>query len=214
MKKSVILIILYLLSVSFPLVLAVIMNPTSGQSFIYNIGKNFALVGIAIVNFQILLAGRFKCIERPFGLDILIRYHKHMAILGTSLLVLHPVCLVIGGAGFGLITSIDIIWYVWLGRIAVTLLILNAILSAFQLSLRIKFEKWRVIHDVLAPAIIIFGFIHSWNIGTDIWNTPMRILWVLLPGISIILFVYHRFIRPYILSRHPYKVIDVNQKKP
>ena len=212
MKKSIVLIVLYLVVISFPLILAVLINPTSGQSFIYGIGKNFALIGLMIINFQILLAGRFKWIERPFGFDILIRYHKHMAILGTSLLVFHPVLLVIGGAGLGLITSFDIVWYVWLGRIAITLLIINAILSGFQFSLRIKFEKWRISHNVLAPAIIILGFVHSWNIGTDIWNTPMRILWVVLPGISIILFMYHRFIRPFILSRRPYKVIDVKEE--
>jgi ferredoxin-NADP reductase len=29
---------------------------------------------------------------------------------------------------------------------------------------------------------------------------------------SIILFIYHRFVRPFILSRHPYKVIDVKEE--
>jgi predicted ferric reductase len=212
MKKSVILIVLYLLIISFPLVLAVVINPTSGQSFIYNIGKNFAIVGLTIMTFQILLSGRFKWIERSFGFDILIRYHRHMAILGDSLLILHPVFLVIGGAGLGLVTSFNIIWYVWLGRIALMLIIINVILSRLQLAARMKFEKWRISHNILAPAIIILGFVHSWNIGTDIWNTPMRILWVLLPVMSIIFFIYHRFIRPFILSRHPYKVIDVKEE--
>jgi predicted ferric reductase len=78
--------------------------------------------------------------------------------------------------------------------------------------LRITFEKWRVIHDTLAPAIIVLGFVHSWNIGTDIWNTPMRILWVVLPGLSMILLLYHRFVRPFILSRYPHKVIDVKEE--
>lgn len=212
MKKSIVLIFLYVVVISFPLVLAIIINPTSGQSLIYGIGKNFALVGLAIITFQILLAGRFQWIERPFGFDILIRYHKHMAILGTSLLILHPLFLVIGGSGLSLITSIDIVWYVWLGRIALTLLIINAILSRIQLASRLKFENWRISHNILAPAIIILGFVHSWNIGTDIWNTPMRILWVFLPVISIVLFIYHRFIRPFMLSRHFYTVIDVKKE--
>jgi predicted ferric reductase len=185
------------------------MNPTSGQSLIYGIGKNCALVGLAIITFQILLSGRFKWIERPFGFDILIRYHKNMAILGTFLLILHPLFLIIGGFGWSLITSFDIVWYLWLGRIALLLLVINEILSGFQSSLRIKFETWRISHNILVPAVIILGFIHSWNIGTDIWNTPMRILWVFLPVMFVILFVYHRFIRPFMLSRHSYTVIDV-----
>jgi predicted ferric reductase len=212
MRKSVVLVVLYILVVAFPLILAVIFNPGYGGSFFYGLGKNFALVGLAIISYQILLAGRFKWIERPFGFDILIRFHKHMALLGISMLVLHPVFLVVGGAGWELVLSMDSVWYLWLGRIAIALLIINAILTRFQFSLRIKFEKWRIMHDALAPAIIILGFVHSWNIGSDIWNTPMRILWILLLGVSIILFVYHRFVRPFLLSRRPYKVIEVREE--
>jgi predicted ferric reductase len=212
MKKAMVLIVLYTVAISLPLVLAVIINPRYGGGFIYGLGKNFALVGLAIMSFQILLAGRFKWIERPFGFDILIRFHKHMAILGISLLVLHPVFLVLGGVGWQLVTGMDSAWYLWLARIAITLLIINVILTRFHPLLGIKFEKWRVMHDILAPAIITLGFVHSWNIGSDIWNTLMRALWIILPVVSTTLFVYHRLIRPFVLNRHPYEVVDVKQE--
>jgi len=212
MKKPILLIILYIVIISLPLIIAVIINPISTQNQFYEIGKNFALIGIMILTFQILLAGRFKWMERPFGFDILIRYHKHMAILGISLIIFHPIFLVLGGSGWGLIISSHTVWYIWAGRIAITLLILNAILSLFQFKLHIKFENWRISHDILAPAIIILGFIHSWKIGSDIKNIPMRILWIILPAISIIVFLFHRFLRPFFLSRHPYKVIDVKKE--
>jgi predicted ferric reductase len=212
MKKSVLLIIIYIFVISLPLIIAVIVNPVSTQNLLYEIGKNFALIGIMIITFQILLAGRFKWIEKPFGFDILIRYHKHMAILGAMFLILHPVFLIWGGSGLDLITSFNTVWYIWAGRIAITLLITNEILSLFQSKLHIKFENWRIIHDILAPVIIIFGFIHSWEIGSDIKNIPMRILWIIIPSISIVLFLFHRFLRPFFLSRNPYKVIDVKKE--
>lgn len=212
MKKSVLLIMLYIVVISFPLIVAVIINPISAQNLLYEIGKNFALIGIMIITFQILLTGRFKWIERPFGFDILIRYHKHMAILGTSFLILHPIFLILGGFGLGLITSFHTVWYIWTGRIALTLLIINEILSLFQFQFHIKFENWRISHDILSPAIIILGFIHSWEIGSDIKNIPMRILWIILPVISLLLFLLHRFLRPFFLSRYPYKVINVKKE--
>jgi predicted ferric reductase len=211
-RRPLILFVLYVLIISFPLVLACIIDPASGQSFAYELGKNFVLIGIAILSLQILLSGRFKWIERPFGFDVLIRFHRHMALLAITMLILHPVFLIIGGAGLDLVIGMDKPWYLWLGRIALGLLLINALLTRYQTSLRIKFEKWRVMHDILAPAIIILGFVHSWNIGSDLYNTPMRILWIILPVISIALFVYHRFIRPLMLCRHPYKVIDVKEE--
>jgi predicted ferric reductase len=188
MKRSVALITLYVFIISLPLVLAFIMNPGYGGSLFYEIGKSFVLIGITILTFQILLAGRFKWIERPFGFDVLIR------------------------AGLDLVMGIDKPWYLWLGRIALGLLIINAIMTRYQSLLHFKFEKWRVIHDILAPVIIVFGFVHSWNIGSDLLDSPMRALWVILPVISITLFVFHRFLRPLMLSRHPYKVISVKEE--
>jgi predicted ferric reductase len=212
MKKSIALIIVYIILISFPLILAVIVNPGYGGSFVYELGKNFALVGLAIISFQILLAGRFKWLASPFGFDILIRFHKYVALLGITMLILHPIFLVIGGAGLDLVLSIDSPWYLWLGRIAIGLLLINAILTRFQTAWRIKFERWRVMHDMLAPVIIILGFVHSWNIGSDLWNTPMRVLWVFLPVVSVLLFLYHRFMRPLILSRHAYGVVEVKEE--
>ena len=212
MKKSIALILLYVFFVSFPLILAVIVNPAYGGSFVYELGKNFALVGLAIVSFQILLSGRFKWLERPFGFDVLIRFHKHVALLGITMLILHPVFLVIGGAGLDLAIGMDKPWYLWLGRISLGLLLINALLTRFQSGWRIKFERWRVIHDILAPVIIVFGFIHSWNIGSDLYNTPMRVLWVIMPVISIVLFLYHRFLRPFVLSRSAYEVVEVKEE--
>ena len=65
---------------------------------------------------------------------------------------------------------------------------------------------------MLAPVIIVFGFAHSWNIGSDLYNTPMRVLWVIMPVISIVLFLYHRFLRPFVLSRSAYEVVEVKEE--
>lgn len=212
MKKSIFLILLYITFISLPLIMAIIINPVSNQKIFYEIGKNYAIIGIMLLTLQILLAGRFKWIERPFGFDILIRYHKYMGMLGISLLILHPIFLILGGSDFSLITNFNTIWYLWIARIAIILLIINGIISLFQNGLNIKFENWRIGHDVLAPVILILGFVHSWKIGSDISNIPMRILWIVLPTFSIVLFLIHRFLRPFILSRQPYRVIEVKKE--
>lgn len=97
MWKGTIKIILYVGIVLIPVVLRSLLSPNSYYSIEYEIGRNFALIGFTILLLQILLAGRFQWISKTFGVDIVIRYHKYMAIFATVLLVLHPLLLAYGG---------------------------------------------------------------------------------------------------------------------
>ena len=58
---------------------------------LFDVGRNFALAGFMIPVMQFLLAARVKWIERAFGLDILIRYHKYTAVTAVCFLLLHPI---------------------------------------------------------------------------------------------------------------------------
>jgi len=47
-----------------------------------------AMFGFSLVCLQVVLAGRFKTVDRPFGLDVLMRFHKAMGVGGA--LALEP----------------------------------------------------------------------------------------------------------------------------
>lgn len=204
---------LYFVGVLTPLFIALQYNSSQGVSITYQMGKGFALVGIMILAFQIILAGRFKWVDRPFGLDHVLRFHKYIAIFATLLILCHPVLLVIGGAGLGLVTDLDIPWYIWVGKGALALLLVNIVLSLYRSKLKIKFEIWRALHDVIGVAIILLAFVHSGFAGSDINQSAiLKSLWVAIPIVWTILFIYHLFIRPKMLSRHPYRVIEVKKE--
>ncbi len=79
-------IVLYTVIVLVPLLLAALYKPATDNGFLYEVGRGFALISFMVLNFQPLLASRFKWIERPFGLDIVIRHHQYMAVFATLLL--------------------------------------------------------------------------------------------------------------------------------
>lgn len=212
MWRGILLVALYVAFVSCPLFLVSLQGPQLGNSFFYELGKSFALTGFMILALQAVVAGRITWIERPYGFDILIRYHRYMAIFATLLLVSHPLLLAWGGAGWWLFTAGDVRWYIWVGRATLVIVLLNMLLSLFQSRLNLKFERWRVLHDILSPAILILAFLHSWFAGSDLLVAPLRLLWVGILGAAMIIFLYHRFARPWRLSRLPYKVIDVQQE--
>ena len=100
MKDAVARIALYIVLLLAPLVLAAVFGP-GGHGFLGELGRSFALLGFTIVTLQFVLSARLRWIERPFGLDMLFRFHKAMAVFATALLLLHPLLLAAGGAGVG-----------------------------------------------------------------------------------------------------------------
>jgi hypothetical protein len=66
---------LYVIILISPLLLAFVFRPKTDHSFIFEIGKNFTLLGL-IIALQFLLGARIKWIEKPFGLDIVIAFHR------------------------------------------------------------------------------------------------------------------------------------------
>ncbi|MCX5888773.1 MAG: oxidoreductase, partial [Deltaproteobacteria bacterium] len=86
--------------------------------------------------------------------------------------------------------------------------------SLWRVRLGIKFEKWRRCHDILGPLVLVLAFVHSWYASEDLKVRPMQVLWVTFLAGAILLFIYHRLVRPLRLRDHPYRVIEVQQETP
>jgi predicted ferric reductase len=190
---------------------AVITNRETDHTFVYELGRSFALIGISIIAMQFVLAARLHWVERPFGLDLVMRYHKAMSLLAVALLVTHPLLLAAGGAGFGLLTSPEAPWFIWFGRTALILLLLQVALSAFREQIRLGFEQWRLLHN---QAALIFGFaaVHARVTGGDFGAAGMRVVWLALVAIAVVAYGYHKFARPAALARHAYRVGEVKRE--
>lgn len=57
------------------------------NGYVYEIGKAFGLMGFISIGLQFILSSRRKWIERPFGLDMIISFHKAMAVLAGMLFI-------------------------------------------------------------------------------------------------------------------------------
>ena len=201
-------ILIYPFIVIFPVVLVTFLGLTT-SGFVYELGRNAALAAVMIILLQGLLAARFKWIAHPFGLDILLRFHKYMALAAAVLLLLHPVLLAAGSGKLDLLISLDQPWYIWVGKVALLLVLVNIGLSLYQQKLHLKFEKWRLGHDIIGPVIIAFAFIHSITVGKDLQQPFMQGLWIVFFVSALLVFVWHRILRPRKLQKDPWEVLDV-----
>jgi predicted ferric reductase len=111
-----------------------------------------------------------------------------------------------------MLIGLDQPWTIWVAKVTLVILLVGLLVSMFRLRARLKFERWRVIHNILVPAVFILAFVHSWFIGGDLQAGPLRWFWPVMLGLAISVFVYHRFIQPLRLGRHPYRVTDVRQE--
>lgn len=177
------------------------------------IGKACAVTAFMIIFLQFVLAGRFGRLTAPYGLDIVMRFHKYIALFAGVLLVVHPLLIAAGSGKWILLYGVKLPWQIWVGKIALVLLVANLALSVYRKKLRIAFQHWRLGHDILAPLLIVLPFVHSWGVGDEIEDSVlMSTLWAGLPVIALAVFGFHRFARPALLRRRPWHVSDVRRE--
>ena len=204
--------LMYATIVLSPLILVALLRPLTDHSFIYTVGKNLALVGFTILAMQFVLSARLKWIERPFGLNVLFQFHKAMAILASLLLISHPVLMAIGGHDWSLIFGPQVMWHIWLGRIALLIVLVHVLLASFRFMIKLNYETWRFVHNLGAVLILPLGFFHSWMAGGDLQLSWMKVLWAVLLFVAVASYLWHRVLRTPLLRRHPYKVTSVREE--
>jgi predicted ferric reductase len=184
------------------------------DEFFYNLGRSFAQMAFAILILQVVLAARLKWVEAPFGLNLTFPFHRRMGTLAAVLLLLHPPCMALGGGGWHLVFGFDVDWWILVGKTAWVLLLANVAVSLWRAQWGIKFEKWRLAHDILGPLILVLVFVHSWYASEDLTVRPMQVLWVIFLVVAVVLFVNHRLVQPWSRRDHPYRVVEVKQETP
>ncbi len=206
-------ILLYIGLIICPMLMVAIGNGSS-QGVIYKLGRNAGLVAFMILFGQILLAARIRWIERPFGLDILLRFHKYMGMTAAFLLLAHPLLLAAGSGRPDLLISLNQPWYLWLGKAGLVLLLVHIGVSLYSSRLNLQFETWRLIHDILAPALIAVAFLHSLAAGNGLQHPLMQGLWLALLLIAAGVLAWHLLIRPFRLKKRAWHVVEVLPEAP
>lgn len=211
-SKAIFYILLYLIAIVTPLIGIIIFNPNTEEGFLDNLGMSFAILGFTILSFQFILSTRIKWFERPFGLDIILYFHRAMAIFAVFLLLIHPILLSAGSKGFSLLYRLDVSPFIWTGRGVLILLLIIIFISMYRVTIRMDFQRWLRAHSTLSIIIVLGGFLHSFFIGMDFEQLPMQILWIFLLVQALFFYVYHRNLRLKRLHRNIYRVVDVVQE--
>lgn len=158
-----------------------------------DLGNFFAFNGLVLLTATMLMGSRNPWIERVFGLDKLMLWHRTLGIL--------TVLCFCGHAGFrswsismqrgltydlSLLYSLDLTeWDLVMGRVALFLMLLAASLAFLGNRRQIlRYKAWKRPHLLLYAAAVL-GFSHGMLHGDDLPTAPFLWQWALLFGLVL-----------------------------
>jgi predicted ferric reductase len=196
-----------------PLAIFAVASPHSTHALLVEMGVDCAVVAFTILALQFVITARLRWLEAPFGLDVVLQFHRAMALVAMGLLCIHPL-LVASDESWGLLMSWHARWPIWAGRLALVILFAHAALATCRRIVRLRYETWRHVHNTVAFVLLGLAFLHSLTLGDDFENLAARVVWVALPLVAWSAWFYGRLARPWLLGRNACRVVSIASEAP
>jgi predicted ferric reductase len=199
---------LYVLLSLTPLLVAFAYRDHPPRDFWTEFSVALGFVALAMIGLQFAVTARFRHVAAPYGIDIVLRFHRQVSLLALSLAVAHPVILF--AARDDALQLLNVFDAPWRARFAVgataALLALVAI-SLWRGRLRLRYGRWRTAHGLLAITALTLALVHVELVGWYVDLPWKRALWAAMVIAVIGLLVYVRLVIP-LLQLHRAWVIE------
>lgn len=203
----------YLILVLAPLFALLIGPVPPGSGFWWDFSMALGFTAMAMMGVQFLLTARFRRATAPFGIDIIYFFHRYLAILAITLIVLHYLIIRIHNpSALGSINPLQAPWYMSAGRIALLLFFLIIITSLWRKRLRIHYDEWRLLHIGLSVSAFLLALGHIEGVGYYIKAPVKHGLWAGYILFWLLLIIYVRLLKPWRMRTKPYRVTRVRQE--
>ena len=203
----------YLFVVLAPVALMLVPPVPTGRSFWVELGVALGFVGLTQIGIQFVLIGRFKPLTYPYGMDVVLKYHRQIAVVATLFVLVHPVLILVEHpARLALLNPLGGTWASKAGLAAVVLLLALVVTSVWREKLKISYETWRVVHTVMGVLILVFSQLHVSLAGLYVNTFWKQVLWIASSVTLVSLVVYLRLIKPYRQRRRPWRVTGVRDE--
>lgn len=207
-------VVLYLAVVIAPLIFAWI-GPEAGRGFVINLSVALGFVGLAMMGLQFALVARFRAVSAPFGMDLLLQFHRQMAYVALAFILAHPVLLFVYEPG-KFLPLLDVFTSPPRAKFAVlstaALLALVA-LSVWRKRLRIGYELWQLTHGVLGVVIIAAALAHVFLVNYYVEERWERALWIFMSGGFVLLLIWVRIVKPILRYGDSWRIQEVRPER-
>lgn len=159
---------------------------------------------------QFAVVSRFSSVNAPYGLDAVLQYHRAISFVALAFVLAHPTIIMIRDtAQLELLNPVTAPWRARFGLASVVALVLLIATSVWRTRFRLAYEWWRVLHGVLAVAIVVTALLHIEGVGYYVDGPWKRGFWVAMSLALVALLANIRIVKPIRLLRRPWRVESV-----
>lgn len=198
---------LYVLVAVSPLLLAAVGADPAGKGWLLDFSVALGFVGLSVMTLQFALSARFRRVAEPFGMDSMLQYHRQIGYVAFALILAHPITLFV--ADPRTLALLDVTRSPLRAKFAVTSVVSLGLLvatSAWRRQLRLSYEAWQVLHELLAVVVVGAGLVHAALVGRYLATPWQRGLWLALSAALVGLLGWVRVVKPLRHYRRPWRV--------
>lgn len=201
---------IYVAAVTLPLFALLAATGPGRQGFAWDFAMALGYASLAMLGVQFALTARFRRATAPFGIDIVYYFHRYLALFALALVLAHYLILRIDSpATLGSADPFVAPAHMSAGRASLLLFVLVVALSLARRALHFEYDHWRMTHAALATAALALALWHMAGAGHYL-NTPWKqAVWLAYGAFWIGLIGYVRVLRPWRLSRSPWRIVQV-----
>ena len=205
---------LYLAVTLAPLLVIMLTPSPPGRGFWTEFSAALGFAGLSMLGLQFALTSRFRRASAPYGMDLVLQFHRQISLVAAGLIVAHVAILFVSRPEtLELLNVIEAPWRAWFGLLGLLALVVLIVLSLWRVELRMRYEPWRIVHGLLAVAILGFGAAHVIGVGHYLELFWKQVLWVVLALGAIGLLVYIRVARPAKILHQPWMIDEVIEER-
>ena len=205
----------YLLLIFLPLIVLIVFPMPPGRDFWRDFSVALGYVGLAMAGMQFLPTARLRFASDLFDMDRLYKMHHYLSVVSVILVLLHPMILVFNNPStLLLLNPLTAPWRAQAGLIGLGGLLLIGITSVLRKEVKLGYDAWHGLHDLLAMAIAVFALIHIFKVNYYTATPAMTAVWIGQAFIWAGMTVYMRILKPLQLMRQPYTVERVITETP
>lgn len=167
------------------------------------------LLAFPVLALQPVLAARLRLLDRRFGIVNVYLFHKLMGMTAALLLLMEPPLLAAGPAGWQSLAHPPA---AHLRNLGLAALLAQVTVSLLFGALKMKYERWRTVHNVLALVTVVSVFAYGWAAAPALRTPTGRAVWVLLLLAALAAYGHHRVIGPLRRRRRPWRVAEVRRE--
>lgn len=169
-------------------------TPVKPGTFTVTIGRVFAQWAVALMLLQSLLAARIRFLDRLFGLDRLLLFHRASGLICFFFATFHPMLMYLSGlkkAGPLALSQ----WPEAIGGICVVGLWFAVVSSVWRKFVELSYQQWLIFHKITA-SVVFLALAHMFIIESAMRKGWMLGFWLVLLALWAGTIVAVRFVLP------------------